>query len=105
MPADDPLEGIDHLGADLQGIDAQMRHGAMAPLADDFEIKPIHGRHEGTVFDANEALGEVGPQMAAEGIVNMGGFHDPLFDHGLGPAGTLFGRLKDELDGAAEAGL
>ena len=79
-----------------------MGHGPMSALAENFQIKPIHGSQERAGPDTNGTLGNFGPHVAADGIVNLGIFHDAFIDHGFGATGPFLGRLKHEFNGSSK---
>ena len=105
LPAHDALQRGHDLGADLDGVHAQVRLGAVPAAAEDLELEAVHGREARPAADADRPLGPLGPEVAGDGVVHLGVVHDARFDHRLGPARAFLGRLEDEHGRTGQARL
>ena len=97
-----PPETAHHLAAGFQCIHAKMGHGPVAAFTRDGDIETEHGCHQNPIAHAHGPFGNIGPNMSADGIIDLGIIHHTGFDHRQGPAGTFLGRLKDQPNGAGE---
>ena len=100
------LQLVDDLGADQDGIDAQMRPRRVAALAFERNLDVIGRRHHGAGTDGELADRQAGIVVHAVDFVDAETADQPVLDHRQGAGATLLRRLEDDHGGAGEiAGL
>ncbi len=102
LPADDMLDRRHHQTGHDDGVDAAVRLGAMAALADDGDVHLIVGRRTVAVFDDHIAVfaGErvdLPVHVQRQNGVDLRVFQYAVLDHRQRPARPLFRRLEQKL--------
>ena len=98
----DRLQLVDDLGADQDGVDAQMRPRRVAALAFDLDRDVIGRRHDRTRADGEFADRQAGQIVHAVDFLDAEAVDQAVLDHGLAAGAALLRRLEDHHRGAVE---
>ena len=98
----DGLQGGDEISTGDNGIHGLVGMAAMAAFAFDDQLKGIRGGMALGMEQPGRAHVQTGRDMAGQHAVHMGVVQRTLFNHQIGAAIALLGRLEKQLDVAGQ---
>ena len=87
-------------GSGNHGVLPQMRHGGVAALAPDGDLKFIRGGHDWPDAGGDGAHGQIGPVVQGINRIHRKAAKQAVIHHGFGAATAFFGRLKNQVNRA-----